>query len=48
MTAAEVVADAAKTAPTGALDEFGVLDANKCLAWLLQAREFSHVHTVRP
>ena len=24
--------------PTGALDEFGVLDANKCLAWLLQAK----------
>ena len=24
--------------PTGALGEFGVLDANKCLAWLLQAK----------
>lgn len=24
--------------PTGAIDDFGVLDANKCLAWLLQAR----------
>ena len=24
--------------PTGALNEFGVLDANKCLAWLLQAK----------
>ncbi|MDP7068556.1 MAG: tRNA epoxyqueuosine(34) reductase QueG [Acidimicrobiales bacterium] len=24
--------------PTGALDTFGVLDANKCLAWLLQAK----------
>ena len=24
--------------PTGAIDDFGVLDANKCLAWLLQAK----------
>jgi len=24
--------------PTGAIDNFGVLDANRCLAWLLQAK----------
>ena len=31
MTGAGVVADAADACPTG-VDEFGVLDANKCLA----------------